>query len=438
MARRKIALIFLPLFLFALILSPWASAPVPEASSPPRPAAGQTEEPALPAIAEEEPVRLRVAAALNEEEFEYFRKTIERQSYQLPDVTVELERTPPEEAFAAFGQASRIGEAADVMLVDNEWVKTFASSGYLMPADGAFVGEALAEQFDAVAAPLKWNGYIWAVPRDFDPYVLVWNLAALRTVTGESATPPQDLAQWSDLAAKSRALQDPVRWLAIDGGDPFALLAWVQAVSGQRTDTLWSENGNPWSGTPRGEAMALLEREREGAAFGNGSRAIAETLAAGSVVSAILPYSVARKLTSEREGAGSVILQMDRAAWKQPYAWPRGRSFVISSRTKAEDAARRWIAAMTDASVQTDNLSTNGKLPVYRSAYRSGSSVSSLFPGNSSSSFPYRSPVDFGPELPARLQELQKLWREFTSGTIGLEQWIGRWREASADFQLDD
>ncbi|WP_219637806.1 ABC transporter substrate-binding protein [Cohnella sp. CFH 77786] len=440
-ARRKLALIFLLLFMFALLLSPWASAPSPPIASSPKPSANQAE-PLRPAVEVKEPVSLRVAVPLDEAEFEELRKQNERQSYLFRDIRVVLERTDPADAYSAFRQAARLGEAADVMLLKNEWVKAFASSGYLVPADAAFVGEALSEQFDALSAPLKWNGYLWGVPRDFDPYVLVWNLAELRKVAGESAVPPPDLAGWADLAAKARASGGTVHLLALDAQDPLALLAWVEAVTGQRTDTLWQSDNDPWNGTAKGEAIALLEREKAGVAFGvEGS--IADALAAGETMSAILPNSAAHRLASERSASGVAVFLADRYAWKLPFVWPRGRSFAISSRTQADEAARRWIAAMTDAAVQQANWTVSGKLPVYRSLYANrsaGGGLSSLFPvgAAAASSFPGQPPAESGPELPGRLDRLGRLWSEFAAGKIGAADWIRRWPETLTDLQLDD
>jgi ABC-type glycerol-3-phosphate transport system substrate-binding protein len=424
-ARRKSALIFVLFLLLILILTPWASAPSP--AVPVTPVQNKNTTAVSEPVAEEEPVFLKVAAALPESEFEFLQQQNEEEALRFPDITVELVRVDPRDAYSVFRQASRDGETADVMLVENEWVKSFAASGFLMPADNAFVGEALSEQFDALSVPLKWNDYYWAVPRDFDPYVLIWNLPVLRKILGESPGLPKDQDQWALLAAKTREGAVTGGWLALDGKDPLALLAWVQAVTGLRTDTIWSEGGNAWSGTPRGDALALLEREKAGVLYGNDSQQIAEWLASGQSVAAVLPYSEAEKLRAVRTDPESAALSADLTVWNIPHVWPRGRSFAVSSRSGVQDAARRWIAAMTDSSVQQNNFRVFGKLPVYRSLYGSDGILSSLFPARSASAFPYQPPAAFGPELPVRLARLGHMWTEWSSGKIGREEWLRRW-----------
>lgn len=437
-ARRKIALIFLLLFLFVLLLSPWASAPSPAVHSPVRPEAVDSAEPSIPPDDEAEPVRLKVAVPLSEAEFAYLQKKSDEQAFQYRDIEVELKRVEPREAYAAFRQASRIGESADVMLMPNEWVKTFAVSGYLMPADSAFVGDAMSEQFDALSSPLKWNGLFWGVPRDFDPPVLVWNLNVLRSIAGENAVPPQTLAQWAELASGSRTGPAPVAWLAMSGSDPASFLTWMQSASGERTDTVWTKKADPWSGTPLAHALELLVQERTGVFIAGDGEDVETALTDGRAASAVLPYSAAQKLIDEGAEMNRSGLLMDRSAWQLPFVWPQGRSYAISSSTEAEDAARRWIAAMTEPSVQLDNWETFGKLPVYRSLYQNGGALAALFKGAAASSFPYAAPADFGPELPSRLNGLESLWSDFAAGEIGLEEWNSRWNDGLSDFQLDD
>jgi ABC-type glycerol-3-phosphate transport system substrate-binding protein len=436
-ARRKSAFLFLLFVLMVLILSPWAAAPVPQV--PADPVEPQSAASAAPPPVIKESVRLSAALAMGEEEFAAVQRLNEEMSFRYPDVTVELERIPSEEAFEVFRKASQLGDVWDVMLLENEWVKSFAASGYLMPADGAFEGEALSEQFDAIAAPLKWNGYIWAVPRDIDPYVVVWNRGVVGKILGsEAAEAPQNTEEWALLAAKSQEGEQAGGWLAIDRREPQALLAWLQTVSGHPTDKLWDKGVSAWNGTPAGAALTLLDKHRAGVLLEPGVWEIEHQLSAGRTAAAVLPYSAARKWEVAHSDAGKGLMSIDMSAWKQASVWPRGRSFAISSRTEEEDAARRWIAAMTGPSVQQENLAVFGKLPVYRSLYRNGSLPAGFFPETASSSFPYRAQAEYGPELPLRLSRLGALWTEWGAGTGGMEEWVRRWPETSADFELND
>lgn len=444
-ARRKVALVFLLLFLMVLLLSPWASAPMPSS-----PATGDSlprqmtldlstdlfERDSLPS----RQVDLQVAAALESSEFEALREQSEKRSYLFRDIRVSFVRIDPAAAYGAYVNASRVGLAADVMLMDNEWVKTFAVSGYLAPADSAFAGDAMSEQFEAVSSPLRWNGYIWGVPRDYDPYVVVWHADALQALTGdEQAAPPDSWEGWQALAALERLQEPPLHWLAIDAGDPFALLHWVQAATGEPADALLGD-AQAWRDTAAGQAIALLDGERSGVAFARDSEEVASWLVAGRTAAAMLPYSQARGLTDGRSLHGS-SLRMDLSAWKQPYVWPQGRSFTISSRAAEDDAARRWIAAMTDADVQRDNLQREGKLPVYRSLYRDigERAIDEIALGDDAGAFPRMPLPAFGPDFPDRIADLRVLWEQFAAGTLHAQDWTEQSAAPppSSDAELD-
>jgi ABC-type glycerol-3-phosphate transport system substrate-binding protein len=436
--RRKIALIFLPLFLLILILSPWASAPAPTVETAARPVRSESAPPRPPA--DEDPVTLSVAAALDEAEYVSLERMAESLAVELPNVRTNLVRVDPETAVSTFSRALRLGDSADILLMDSAWVRTFAVSGYLAPADGVYSGDPLSEPVDAVSAPLKWNGYWWGAPRDYDPYVLLWNADGLKALQGEGDL-PRNLAEWTELAAESRTADYTVHWLALDTQDPLALLFWLEAAAGQRTDTLWeAKSGDPWSGTPAGEALALLDRERAGVLFAESSAAVRDALLNGQAAGAVLPYSEARRLASLPASSdnANAALTMDRSAWKLPYVWFRGTSYAITSAAREEEAARRWIAAMTSAERQEENWESFGKLPVSKSFYQGGDLLSLLPGGGSSASFPFQPPVDFDPGLPERLERLTGLWREFAFGSIDAEEWVRRWSGLSADLELHD
>ncbi|MFC4599394.1 extracellular solute-binding protein [Cohnella hongkongensis] len=430
MARRKLALVFLLLCVMVLLLSPWADAPtstsVPVVAPPG--GAALVEEPEQA----EEVARLTIEVALEEPEFRALSDRNDDFKSRNPGIEAELRRVAPEQAYDAFRRASELEEAADVMLFRNEWVAEFASAGHLFPADSAFVGKALGEQFEALSGPLKWNGYLWGVPRDMDPHVLVWNSDLLRAWLGEDASLPLTPEQWETAAAGAGAEEGGgAAWLAIDPADPFALLAWVENYAQTRTDELWTQESEPWEGTERGQALALLERNRESVRFERDVRESIRAQAQGQVLAAVMPYSEAIRLAPPGEdGEGRPELAIDHSGWKLPFVWPRGSSFVISSRTEAEEAAAAWIAEMTGEQAQLSNLEEQGKLPVFSSLYEADRRLADLLAGRSGQAFPDQAPLLYGPEAVRRLDEVGRLWSRFAGGELTREQWGEEWRMA--------
>lgn len=427
MVRYKSALVFLLLCIMVLILSPWTNAPSPVSpivTEPKTEALAITQPAVLQEISE-----LTVKVALEEAEFNALVDQNKAFALKHPEITVELQRVDPEQAYSVFKLASQLGESADIMLLANEWVKEFATSGYLLPADASFVGKALTEQFEALTSPLKWNGYLWGVPRSLDPFVLVWNTQLMHEWLGENANLPLTIEQWSVLASKNSELQGMPTWLTLNPNDPLMLLAWLESVTGERSDGIWTEGSKPWLGTSFEQALALLDQHRSGISWTDTAEKASQALKNGETLVAIVPYSVAASLLAEPRLETDAKLELDHHSWKLPYVWPRGSSFAISAHTEAEDAVYTWVAELTNIPVQLQNMEVLNRLPVYRSLYDSDRQLSNLLPGNAGKSFPNQASLNMEPELPERLEQLGLIWNKFAMGEIGFVDWNKEWTE---------
>lgn len=459
MARRKIAFVLILFGMMALILLPWTNTPPNQSAVAPVPAVPE-DEPSVPEALPtelEEPASLTVAVAMDEDSFKQLAEQNLSFRQRHRDITVTLTRVEPDEAYAYFRRASELEEAADVMLLNSEWVNEFAAEGFLQTAENAYAGKALAEQFEAISAPVKWNDYWWGVPLDIDPYVLVWNEALLNEWLGESVTLPLTAEQWQTAYDRSAATlgasgaaeaagdegaarsSGPISWLTIDPTDPYALLAWLENRTGARTDELWNSRDVWDDAKPFGEALSFLGARLNGVQFATSAEGMRDRLANGETLVAAMPYSEAARMTSEASRGTARGLLLDASSWKHPYVWTRGTSYVISAGTNAEEAAVTWIAEMTDASVQLDNARALGRLPVYRSLYESDARLKNVLavkPG--SQMFPYVTPTAYEPSLSDRMRRLQDMWQTFASGQMSLDDWRTDWKETLADLQQDD
>jgi len=424
LARLKLALVFLLLCIMALLLSPWANAPSPTS---PFVAVQPEETVAVEPEIVAETSYLTIEAALNEEQFYSLSNQNDDFMFRHPDIKVELKRLDPDLAYEVYKLESELEDAADVMLLSNEWVAEFASSGFLLPANAAFTGKSLSEQFEALLAPLKWNDYLWGVPRDMDPYVIVWNRDMLRQWLGDNAELPLTLEQWAAAAEASGLSQGEQSWLAIVRDDPLALSAWLENAANESSDPLWKRDLKSWTGTSLERAMELLEEQKANLRMiEDGDEAI-RMLESGVVLAAVVPYSVAAELEIREQEATGPELSIDHRFWELPFVWPRGSSYVISSRTKAEEAASAWIADMTGDQAQLTNLAENNKLPAYRSLYDSDRRLSNLLPGRNGEAFPNRPPAASEPEMAERLKLAGELWERLARGTISKAEWEERW-----------
>jgi len=417
-----------------MLLVPWLTAPPAQKS-----AGRQSEEAARPepmaAGAKAEPARLRVAAALKEAEFAALMRQSEEIAGFLRNIEVEWARAEPEDAYASFRHEARLGTAADVLLMPGEWVMNFAVSGFLAPADSAFAGDSQSQQFAALMAPMKWNGYIWGVPRDFDPYVLLWNMNALNAVSGNpSPDLPDGPAGWAELAAQSRAAENPLPMVALRRDDPLSLLTWVAHVTGERSDTIFADE-RAWDQTTSiGEALSMLDQNRDLAVFAESVAEMAMLVSDGGVAAAVMPYSSAKALMD----AGTLPhrLLMDLRTWKLPYVWPRSSSFAVYARSEAKEAAIQWIAAMTSEPAQLAHWLASGKLPAQSPLFERDSNLRAVLAGQPPGAFPFDAQASPDPSLPQRLEKLAGLWEQFAAGFIGYDEWNERWAALSAETEL--
>jgi len=434
--RRKSVVAIMLLMLAVLLTSPWASAPKPD-RLPETTSQDPDDVDAEPVFAEQT-AELNVKIVEDEEPFNLLAQQSAEYERSHPDIRVKLERIDPAAAPDLLNDWRHASGDADAALVPSIWVKRLAVSGGLLTADAAFVGDALSQQFEALTAPLKWNGYLWGVPHHMDPYVIVWNRARLSSVPrpdGSPMTLPLTQADWPLLAA-SLAQEGARPWLAIDERDPAALLTWIGAATGLRPDLLLTGAAGDWSAGPAGALIETLGASAGPLRAPERSDAFWQAMRGGQYAAAVMRLSYAEAGIaglSQSEAAG---LSIDRSSWDKPYAFEAGASFVINASTENESAARSWIAAMTEERMQLDTREKAGYLPVYRSAYVDHGGLPNMT-GRTRQQFPNWEP-SAGPDWPLLMEEFERFWYDWRQGRLTLSDWPARWSGLLADLQLHD
>jgi len=446
MGRRKALLVIIIFGLMVLFVSPLTtSTPVPDDSP-----AAVPEEPADPAAASPspsplppaQPAELKVAAVTDEPGLALLQRQGEQVAALHPEIRVDWRRVDPSEASAAALQ--QLMEDTDIVLLPNEDVKALAVSGSLLPVDSAFVGESLSEQFGALLSQVKWNVYLWGVPRDLDPYVLVWNRNVAAAVRGSNgAAAPSSLSQWLEWPQKLAEQGVNASWLALDPQDPYALIAWVGAATGRRQDEWFepSEGGAAaaWTGQPYEQALTLLSQQRAGVAAVKPDTAdFWSAFAAGRYGAAVVRNSAATQGLAALPSSAAASLRIDRSLWETPFVWPNGDSFALSAWTPNEEAAVTWIGEMTGRRLQTENEEATGRLPVYRSLYDGEDGDRPALASAESERFPNQPPLSVAPDLPEKLSKLGAMLGEWLGGTPSFAEWKERWAASLAESQADD
>ncbi|NKI20772.1 extracellular solute-binding protein [Paenibacillus dendritiformis] len=350
-------------------------------------------------------------------------------------IFVELENSSAEQAEEEWPKAMQMEQSADILLLDSESVIPYARKGWILPLDPSMSGG------DAVPAWLsdrvRWNGYAWGMPVQLDPYVLVWNKNIVKSASGL----PSDWSGWKRLfdenapgmAGEAEEAPDnlpssgiipppvispeagkrlPQQWFAWHAEDHRALLSLFWRLGLLHPEFAAAPRGPEWAGRQADGAEAsevrwkqtLSELEPYRGHFQPWTAESShmdtwEKLKAGEIAFAIVPYS-------EAALEASAPLAIEPAGEASPPAgqWVTSRSYVLASHTEGEQEAMRWIAYMTQWSVQQEWFETLSVLPVHEQAYLSTSGERLL-------------PEPFRPKQEGK--------RHVYRAAEGLEQWSG-------------
>ncbi|CAH0119582.1 ABC transporter substrate-binding protein [Paenibacillus sp. CECT 9249] len=305
------------------------------------------------------------------------------------NVKVYLENIPPESAYTEMKRAARIGDAADVMLLDSEWIREFAVSGYILPVDSYFSSVASNEALDVVMNMVKWNGYIWAVPKDVDPYVFVWNESLLRELGANRL--PADREAWLDLLHRLDEAADRSYLLALQPEDPYSFVSLLRRLG------------------PTGDAIPLLEAIQPYLYISiQDDRGAWELMKEGKLLGFVSTWSQAMK--QKVRGIQIEPASPERAGGE---LWIASRSFAVFAGSKQEEEAKRWILEMTSPETQREWLEKTDGLPAIKAEY------AGLNPQMYPAALRERmiSAADQGiaasPELAEQMAALSKLVRQF-------------------------
>lgn len=368
---------------------------------------------------EKAPGRLEIVVNMESDEFAKLQE-LSDQFAQNTGASIELVNKSSEDAYKVFERMLALHNAPDILMVDDHWIRSFAQQGYLLPTDSYYAGAAVSS-LSGLQAFSEWNGYLWAVPKDLDPYVLVYNPVILSGLGFE--TPPVTLDNWSRLFfayLQTNAQQNSPVLLAGHFEDPLAFLSLVRRMGGGAL----KEEGLSKLELSTGEKAALLLLEKARPYMLSSSAASPEALwdklASGEVAAAVVRYSEARRhpssiLRTELPSSLPASLMMTG----------EGRSLAVSSSAADPKLANEWITAVTEVNEQKLWYETTGKLPAARSLYDTSESmeIAAFLPADSSAkglvwSLPAVS------SLPDLLSQIAGLNSSFVNGMISRDTFI--------------
>lgn len=290
---------------------------------------------------------VKASVAMEPKEFELFSKLAQQYSDQHNGIQIEVENVPVREAYEKWKKAGQIGEAPDLMLLDNHWVQEFAALGFLQPMDEFFSSDQQNGRIGILMNQVKWNGYIWGVPKDVDPYILAWNKKAAAALSLEQAPQTaEELTAWNKSMLKP---EEDRLGVYVDPTDPYAFIALSSSLTGS-----WMAQAPIW---PDKEAVLTnlkqfylpQEEAWNGKAYMDSYPVPSsewspwDKLAAGEIVALVTTVSAFKSHTQE----DLAIAAMPAYNGSEQGGWLKGRSFTISSRSEHTRLLMDWIKEMT-------------------------------------------------------------------------------------------
>lgn len=420
-SRKHVLFIIGTLLIAALLLTPFSRNTNPASTGKPDGKSMDQPEPGEHIV--DQISDIYVSVSLSNSQFQQLQELNRNFMIEHPYIQVKLTNEPfKDRAYDLWALQSRQGEASDIMLLDNGWVRPFAIRGFLKPADSIMTGDALTDQLTGLLDPLKWNGYIWGVPREVNPYIVVWSEALLAAAGLKE--PPADWASYQAAASKVIELNSEASIVNWSEGDLQQQLIWLAAFQTDRSNLL---KLHPFNEIQISQLDWLQKMEQHMSRIAvNAIDQLNEAFQGNSLLAAIIPWNDYENLNEALRN--KLTVDRDRIY----YPWLNGHSYVISSNSNAEEEAMLWIKEMTNVNNQQMTYNRSGQLPARESLYSFSGSLQSdqtaappawwmkvLNAKRSDDELPHPDPL-----WPENWQYREKMWKRFSAKTFQIDAYI--------------
>lgn len=372
----------------------------------------------------ENALAIKAQVSMDEKEYELFLMLAKQFADAHDGISIQVENVPAKEAYDKWKKASQLGEAPDLMLLDNAWVHEFAALGFLQPVDGFFSGDQQNQRFVTLMNQVKWNGYIWGIPKDVDPYILAWNKkSAAEMKSDHSPETTEELAAWN----KAMLKPDEGRYgVYVDPNDTLGFMALVSSLTGawQQTEKVW-----PSEAVAQKTLESFLAPQEEAWSgkyltknypVPSANWSPWDLLNKGKIAVMITTASAFRQNANEDIG----IAALPAVGGKENGVWLKGRSFVMSSRTKNAKLLMDWMKDVTSSETEirfwNEAKTLPAQIPSYSLAPLRGDTYIKSYDWLIRQGKVLAVSADTPKHVTALQHEQQRLWK----GEINVKQWI--------------
>ncbi|RUT36399.1 extracellular solute-binding protein [Paenibacillus zeisoli] len=358
MKQKNQWVLFAVLLLALISLSPGEDAAIPQ----PDRQTGISITPQPKQKTEKEVGNIKVAVSMTPEEFEWLNH-INQSFMEEHHVQVELANIAEKDAYHTFKNSLDMGEAPDVLLMDNAWIREFASSGFLLPVEAYYSGQAGADSLSNSVSQNTWNGYVWGVPKDYDPYVVVYNRARLQDLGYTQL--PQTSGEWSGLLASYNKNNRIPYLAALDPSDAYAVISLLWRMGGTPGDG----KGNGFTLTADMKAAFQQIQEMKSKFYLVNGDSTEEQLTRKRLERGEILFYVTKASSFNGELSPSIEMEKPSSQYDAHVLWLKGRSFCLTAQSRNAKTANAWISEITSSKQQASAYREEGKLPTMKTLY---------------------------------------------------------------------
>lgn len=301
--------------------------------------------------------KLTMNVRVSADEYNALQKLVKHFEKKNPSIQIKVTNVIPEKGqsyYEALKLKAQLAKMSDITIMDSNWVEEFAALGYLDYLDDHYIGVPMEKYVNSLLLPIKWNGFYWGVPLDFNPYILVYREEILKKYGLK--TPDGQLASWlKQLKVMNKPKNQKAEPLYMDANDPYQLLvldsdALTEAIKRQGTGSEQLEIRIPRS----------MQDEQLWGDF-----------KAGRWVFMVTSLSEAlENQSSDAPITITTIPQLPTIVNREGLLF-EGRSFVVSSSSRYREDAMKWLQFISDKEVLADWYDDTKQLPSIIESYAS-------------------------------------------------------------------
>ncbi|WP_339273854.1 extracellular solute-binding protein [Paenibacillus sp. FSL W8-0426] len=359
MKRRHQVVLFAVLLLSLTILSPSFDF----RGTPLNPEKKQEEDsfPGSSSRNEEQQAPVEIVVSMSSEDFKPFQE-IAKQVAELQHVEIQLRNVEPDTYKQVLNQEFALGEGGDVILMDNAEVQHYAKRGNLYPLNGTSLAKSAGDTVLRFRKSAEWNGYQWAMPFDFDAYVVASRPFLINKAGLDS--PLLTAEQWNAFV-KGRGASSQEKLLGLDASDPFAISAWLNQIHPKLVPTRMNPANWAEPNKEEREALQLLNTMPKYVAAFDGNETSATAANPDQLPMVVTSLAQWKKGSEASKKGGGILGSQDSKAsvTLAGLAMVHSRSFVITAGSSVSEHASKWIEGMTSVIIQAEWSSRTGRMP---------------------------------------------------------------------------